>query len=215
MGARVVGEALSSESMKRLILPLAFALLGYDLNGSTVDLTPRYVDTEIDGIKFRRLYFTEDGKKIGISLDRETDVTADPGGGVIFRFPKVPDASFRMTRSPIGADRPMSEGSMEQYREAAKALVPSGVTDVVISEETTNPLPINRWVSQRFVITYLAGAAVMKQSVTFLNLNPETQVVLVTNASGKNFAEAAERSFQIIRTWHEVLPEDESRVTIN
>ena len=201
--------------MKRLFLPFAFALLAYDLNGSTVDLTPRYIDTEIDGIKSRRLYFTDSGKKIGISLDRETEVAADSSGGVIFRFPKVPDASFRMTQSTLGADLPMSEGTLEKYRAAATSITPSGATDVIVSEETANPLPVNRWVSHRFVVTYRVGAMVMKQSVTFLNLNQETQVMLVTNASGKNFAEAAERSFQIIRTWHEVLPEDESRVTIN
>ncbi len=201
--------------MKRLFLPLAFVLLACDLNGSTVDLTPRYIDTEIDGIKSRRLYFTEDAKKIGISLDRETEVAADSSGGVIFRFPKVADASFRMTRSTIGADQPMSEGSLEQYRTTAISLVPSGATDVVITEETANPLPINRWVSHRFVASYRIGAVVMKQSVTFLNLNPETQIMLLTSAFGKSFTEAADRSFQIIRSWHEVLPEDESRVTIN
>ena len=46
-------------------------------------------------------------------------------------------------------------------------------------------------------------------------LQAETQVVLVTNASLKNFVEAAERSYQIIRTWHEMLPGDENPNVVN
>ena len=46
-------------------------------------------------------------------------------------------------------------------------------------------------------------------SITFLNIDAEEQLLLLTSASEKNFKEAAERSWQIIRTWQPILPGDE------
>ena len=195
--------------MKKLLLPLGLAFLACDLGASPVDLTPRYVDTFIDGIKCRRLYFVEDAKKIGVSLDRETEVAPDPSGGVLFRFSKFPDASFRMAYSPLTPAEPMSEAALDRYRAAAQTFVPVGAIEVKVTAETANPLPINRWSSYRFAVSYQVGAAAQRQTVTFLNLNAESQVVLITGASPKNFPEAAERSFQIIRSWQELLPGDE------
>jgi hypothetical protein len=201
--------------MKRLFLPIGVALVAANLTAATIDLTPRYADTFIDGVNARRLYFLENSKKIGISLDFETQVAADGGGGVIFKFPKFPDSSFRIGRSPLTAEEPMSELSLGRYRTAAQTFVPGGATEVKVVEESANPLPINKWQSYRFLVTYQVGAAAMRQSVTFLNLNPQTQVILLTTSSPKSFAEAAERSFQIIRSWHEMLPGDEVPVKGN
>ena len=201
--------------MKRLLLPFTLALLAADLGASTVDLTPRYLDTQIDGIVARRLYFLEESKKIGICLDQETVVSAG-GGGVVFKFPKVPDASFRIATSPFSPDEAMNdETSLERYRTSALSYVPGGATEIKVLEETTNPLPINRWQSHRFLISYQAGANVAKLSVTFLNVNPTTQLVLLTTASTRNWEEAAGRSFEIIRTWHEILPGDELASRVN
>ena len=70
--------------MKQLLLPIALALLAANLGASTVDLTPRYVEIEFDGIQTRQLYFLEDSTKIGITLDQETTVTSG-GGSVVFK----------------------------------------------------------------------------------------------------------------------------------
>ena len=51
--------------------------------------------------------------------------------------------------------------------------------------------------------------AIVRISVTFLNLNTDDQLILVTTASERNFEEESERSFQVIRTWQELLPGDE------
>ncbi|MEA3213651.1 MAG: hypothetical protein QOE70_6708 [Chthoniobacter sp.] len=57
-------------------------------------------------------------------------------------------------------------------------------------------------------LAYSEGNQAFLQSVTFLNLNDSDQIPLITSAREKDFAEAAERSFQIIRTWQEMLPGD-------
>jgi len=173
-----------------------------------VDLTPRYIDTFIDGVANRRLYFADGEKKIGVRVNQETKV--EPGaGGVVFRFTKVPGATFLIKPSPMTGDQPFDGIALERYREAARRLLPPGVKDVKALEEVVDPLPINRWTGRRFVYSCEAVDAILAISVTFLNLNAEDQLVLVTTASERNFAEAAERSFQIIRTWQELLPGDE------
>ena len=69
-------------------------LLAMGIEGLAVDLTPRYIDTFVDGFASRRLYFADGEKKIGLSLDQETKVEGGSGGAV-FRFTKVPDATLR------------------------------------------------------------------------------------------------------------------------
>lgn len=187
------------------------ALLALELTAPAIDLTPRYIDTFIDGIAMRRLYFSDGDRKIGVSLDRETSVEAG-GGGVIFRFEKQPDATFLIKTSPMTADQPFDGVSLERYREAARRLLPPGMRNVKALDEVANTLPINRWTSRRFTYTCEDANAPWAVSVTFLNVKADTQLVLVTCATERNFAEAADRSFQIIRTWQPFLPGDEKPI---
>lgn len=192
-------------------LPLFLALV---LPAAAVDLTPRYIDTFADGVASHRLYFADGERKIGLSLDRETDVLAG-GGGVIFRFPRFPEASFLVKHSPVTADQPFSGVALDRYREAARRLLPPGSTEVRVRDEVRDPLTINRWRSYRLAYTFASGTVPMVQQITFLNLSADEQLVLVATASERNFAEAAARSFQIIRTWQPMLPGDEKPVRQN
>lgn len=203
--------------MPRRLSKVAFSFTGLlvmVLGAGAVDLTPRYIDTFIDGVANRRLYFTDGEKKIGVSLDHETKVEAG-AGGVVFRFPKYPDATFLIKPSPMTADQPFEGIALERYREAARRFLPPGATNIKALEEVADPLPINRWTSRRFAFTCDSVETAIAISVTFLNLNAEDQLVLVTTSTTRNFAEAAERSFQIIRTWQELLPGDEKRIKNN
>ena len=193
---------------------IAIALSAGLRTSSAVDLTPRYIDTFEAGVAGHRLYFSDGEKKIGISLGRETDVIA-AAGGVIFRFPKFPEASFLVKHSPVTADQPFSGVPLDRYREAARRLLPPGSTEVKALDETRDPLTINRWRSYRLACTFAAGGTPMVQQVTFLNLSADEQLVLVTTASERNFAEVAARSFQIIRSWQPMLPGDEKPVRQN
>ena len=197
--------------MKILATCILPALLAGDLCAAVVDFSPHYIDTFIDGFKMRRLYFVEGTKKIGVSTDQETEVHSEGNGGVGFSFQKYPDARFVIENSRLTPEQPMDEGSLDTYRKAAQELLPRGAAEVKIVSEAADPLPINKWKSHRIVMSFQLGPNAMSQSVTFLNLSAEQQVVLITSSITRNFAEAAERSFQIIRTWQELLPGDERR----
>lgn len=172
-----------------------------------IDLTPRFIDTFADGVTFHRLYFSDGQKKFGVSLNRETEV-APEAGGVLFRFPKVPNATFLVVRSRLSPDDKFEGTALERYRESARRLLPVQARGSAIKEEVPNPFPINDWKSHRFVLSFNIGAVRHLQSVTFLNLNDTDQIALITSAPEQDFEEAAHRSFQIFRTWQEMLPSD-------
>ena len=203
-----MGEVVRSASVTRAVMAALGLLWVLGLPAPAVDLTPRYIDTFIDGHASRRLYFSDGEKKIGISLDRETRVEG-AAGGAVFRFAKFTDMTFLVKPSPMTPDQLFEGIALERYREAARRLLPPGSKNVKALEELPDPLPINRWTGRQFLYSCEVLDALVMMSVTFLNLNTDDQVILVTTASERNFAEAAERSFQVIRTWQELLPGDE------
>ena len=203
-----MGQVVGPASVRHAAWAALGLLWVLGLPVSAVDLTPRYIDTFIDGHASRRLYFADGEKKIGVSLDRETRVEAG-AGGVVFRFGKFTDITFLVKPSPMTPDQPFDGIALERYTEAARRLLPPGAKSVKALEETADPLPINRWTGRRFLYSCEVVDSVLMMSVTFLNLNSDDQLILVTTASERNFAEAAERSFQVIRTWQELLPGDE------
>jgi len=193
---------------------LLAGLIALEIPATAIDLTPRYIDTFIDGVASSRLYFADGEKKIGVSLDHETTVEAG-GGGVLFRFTKVPDATFLIRSSPMTPDQPFEGIALDRYREAARRLLPPAVKNVKALEEAANTLPVNRWTSRRFSYTCDSVDSALAVSVTFLNLNADTQLILVTTATERNFADASDRSFQIIRTWQPLRPKDEKPIKNN
>jgi hypothetical protein len=194
-------------------LVLLLAMLPWFADAA-IDLTPRYIDTYNDGIVFQRLYFTDGEKKFTVRSNRETVVTGE-SGGAMFRFTKLPNSSFQILRSRLTPEQLFSGTALEQYREAAKRLLPVLAKASSIREETVDPLPINNWKGYRLILSCDLNGKTYLQSVTFLNLTPTDQVVLVTTAPEATFQEAADRSFQIIRTWQELLPGDERPAPYN
>lgn len=194
--------------MRKILLTLFASLLIPDLALAAVDLTPRFTEFFIDGMSIRRLYFTDRDKKFTVSTNQETDVT--PGtGGALFRFKKFPDATFLAIRSRHTPNDKFEGQILDRYRESAKRLLPVQGRNSVIRGESMDCYPINDWKSYRIILGYEVGGLPHLQSVTFINLNDADQVTLVTSAPEKEFDEAAHRSYQIFRTWQEVLPGDE------
>ena len=96
--------------------------------------------------------------------------------------------------------------SLEVYRKAVLQLAPTGATEVAILHEDLNPLPVNDWKSYRFVLAYKLPGSDLRTEITFLNLDEKQQLMLRTTADAKQFGVATSRAFNIIRSWHEMLP---------
>jgi len=200
--------------MKRTLCALLLATLLPQLAPAAVDFTPRFTDFFMEGATLRRLYFADGDRKFLVSLNRETETVAD-AGGTLFRFTKVPSATFIVTRSRQVPTDLFEGASLDRYREAARRLLPVGTRGAVITEETADVYPINNWKSFRITLSFTVGPVIYLQSVTFLNMNNSDQAALITAAPEKDFNEAAHRSYQIFRTWQEMLPGDEKIVGHN
>jgi hypothetical protein len=198
--------ALSILFVKELQGFLSLILLALPCRASAIDLTPRFSDSSIGGIVQHRLFFADGSQKISVHLDFQTAVEAG-GGGAVFRFQRLPDAVFILRESPMVADQPFNGVSLERYREAAHRLLPPNVTNVEALEEIRDPITLNGWSSYRFLLSYQERGEARISSVTFVNLNGDEQLALITSALAKNFEEAADRSWQIMRTWHLLEPE--------
>ncbi len=186
----------------------ALLLTGLTLSAGAIDLTPHYISHMTEGVVVRRPYFADGGKKYGIKLDSETKLTASDGGA-LFRFDKFPEATTRLRSSTVPAQTGFAPETFELYRQAALALLPPGVTGVEIIGNEPNPYPINGWSSLRLTLSYRINNSARRQSVTFLNLKPTEQIIVQTAASETNFEDVSARTFDIIRRWHEIVPEEE------
>lgn len=179
-----------------------------------LDLSPRWIDTYAEGVPIRRLYFANGSDKITLTPDREAEPAAGLGG-TVFRFKKFPDASFIVRKSTLTPAVPFDGPELDQYRAAARGLLPVGVQTSEIADEVRDPLPINNWRSYRVTLRFVRSGQPTQQSVTFFNLDEREQVALVTTAPLKFWDEIAARSFNIIRTWQPMNPNDLTLPTEN
>ncbi len=193
--------------MQRRYLSITL-LAGLTLSANATDLTPHYISHLDDGVVINRPYFADGGKKFGIKVDGDTKLTASDGGA-LFRFDKIPEATMRLRSSALPAQTGFAPETFEIYRQAALALMPPGATAIEIVGNEANPYPINGWSSLRLTFAYRIADTARRQSVTFLNLKPTEQIVIQTAANEATFDEVSARTFNIIRRWHEIVPEEE------
>jgi hypothetical protein len=182
-------------------LSLLLALSAF--SASALDLTPRYLNVTADGISIRRPYFADGSKKYAVTLDVETELLPYEDG-CLFRFIKLKQTEMRLRPSSFRVEEKFAPENLVRYQEAARKLLPQLAEGVILAQETPNPMPINGWEGHRFTYTYRTPAGMVRESITFLNITPTQQVIVQVYAMEKDFADASERGWDIIRRWHEV-----------
>lgn len=198
--------------MKKTLLTTATALLLFASPATPgLVLTPRLVTLDFGGVPVHRAYFMDGDKKFAVTMDNETELSAH-GDGAIFRFSRIPLATVELHPSPLKAGTSFAPENITQYTKAARQFIAANAE--VWSEEPVvfEPLPINGWKSCRFNFFYHVGGSPIRADVTFIDLNPREQIVVVTGGTANSYANVRSRSDDIIRRWHEVTPEVESGV---
>lgn len=174
----------------------------------TLDLTPqKFVHGIEDGTG--HYYFKDNARKLKVSfrVDCETAVEGQ-SSSLHFRFTNTDSADMKVSTSPLGPGLLFDEKGLEQYRQAAQACLPAGSTEVVLEQETPDVVPINSWSSYQFVFKYLLYGARFRKSVTFLNYSEKDQVVMSVGAQPKDYQDTYDRSFRILNSFHEILPNE-------
>jgi len=202
--------------MKRLFLLPALFLLGAAPSpaapaapassgpATTLDFTPRRAG-DPDG--FSRIYFNDGGKKYTVSLPYNTDVSGSRFE-VTFRFENLRTSSFTLKLSPHSPEQPFDEENLPAYRQTAATLAPPGMQAPPAQEEKENPLAGNGWTSHRIISTYQLPGNNIRQSITFLNLTPTQQIIVIVTAFENEFERTSQQGEALLHSWRS-LPEGE------
>ena len=175
---------------------------------SALDLTPHLIETTIAGYPKRLVRVQDAGRKYTLNIDRETEV-ASRSGGIKFAFQKLPDIDFLVMPSKFKPTDAFDEARLVEYRASARSLLPARAKSAEVVQELANPLNVNNWKSFRIKFHFTMDSRDCTQEVTFLNVTENDQIVLVTSSPEKVWKEAGARSWEIIRTWTEMLPGDD------
>ena len=189
----------------KLLLGIAFAI--GTLSAPALDLAPNFAPIASDGIVLRNPYFTDGPKKYGVIMNMDTELTAY-GDGALFRFTKLDHAEMRLRHSPFRVTEKFGPDTLDAYEQAARKMLPQLAEGAALEKQVKNPLPMNAWESHRFVFKYTMPAGVMRESITFLNILPDAQVVLQVYGKDSEFEKALIRADDLIRRWYEIDPKD-------
>ena len=175
------------------------------VTAQAIDFTPRFMMESADGIVLKRPYFADGEKKYGIKLYGDTDLIQQ-GDAALFKFNKLMYGTMLWRPSLFTPAIPFDAVNLPNYTAAALQYLPKGSAGAKVEGEEENVYPINHWICHRYTISYTFYGYPMKDTVTFLNLNDKEQFVIQVSSRNQDFNEIAARSWDIIRSWHEMEP---------
>ncbi len=159
-----------------MVHALKFAAAGLLLAASAradLQLTPRLVDYELDGVKFKQLVFSDGSGK---------DITYSPPTGweysgsatkLSLRPPKKPQAEATVTKVTLSRPGVFDDESIKKITDEALASVPSSSTNVTLVSQEKNPLMIEKKETFLVTIAYSFYGENYKRSIMFLNRSKE------------------------------------------
>jgi hypothetical protein len=176
-----------------------------------LDLTPQYKAIELGEAVIHRVHFRDGDKEFAVTINADTEISGGANHAV-FRFKTISMAEMSLRQSTIKPAVPFSPEYLPNYKIVARQQL--GATAQIVAEAAPefDVLPINGWKSCRFNFTTKQPGLVFKTEVTFLNLNSEQQIIIVTTSKESDFPEVQARVHKIMNRWHQVLPGDEAGV---
>lgn len=171
-----------------------------------LNLQPREVMTEKDGPPVRRYFFQDEGKRLFFRIDGKMAVNGSANEAV-FRFSDIHDAAMRLAKSRITPETAFDEKGLKSYRPAAQSYVPPQATDVRITEESSNAIPINKWTDHQFTLTYKLFGSPYRESVTFINYSPTEQIVFDVRSPEVDYDKTYSRSYHVLNSLSDLVGE--------
>lgn len=188
-------------ALKRFICLIIVCAAATRTSRGDLDLTPLSVTRVMNNIRFCCPYFLDGETRYSVNLPAGVTFVSD-GGGTLFRFAETGGAVFLMRPSPLKPKVLFEEPDLKLYRKAALSFVPASADSTAIQKEQPNPLPMNNWNSYRFTVSSNVSGVSTIQEITFLNFSDTQQIVLITTADSRYFDQAAQKSFEIINSFH-------------
>ena len=170
-----------------------------------LDFQVQSIQVEEDGYKHEQPFLRNDEHtRIFLTLPAGWDRTAEPNALTLSARAEN-ETTIRLEKSPLTPDLPFKEKGLDAYRQRALASVPQGATEVQVSVDLDEPLPIFHWKSHEFVVDYVFFGRAFRRSQVFLDLNATEQILMTTVAPKAGFDRAHEAAFDVLRSW-QVMP---------
>lgn len=194
--------------MKRTFASLAVASVCLN-TAFAINLQPRETTVEKDGPPVRRYFFTDETKQVLFRIDSKMTVSGSTNQAV-FNFQDIRNASMRLTTSGMTPQTPFDEKNLELYRAAMRGFVPADAKDVQITEEKSDAVPINGWISHQFVAIYKLFNFPYRHSVTFFNYSATQQLVFDVVAPESDYEKVYARSYRVLNSLSDFVPAHEA-----
>ena len=147
----------------------------------------------------RRYFFQDEGKRLLFRIDGNMTVGGS-ANEALFRFSDIHDAAMKLSKSRMTPQTAFDEKGLKLYRPAAQSYVPAQATDVQITEENSDAIPINGWVDHQFMLTYKLFGFPYRESVTFFNYSPAEQLVFDVRSPAADYEKTYSRSYRVLNS---------------
>lgn len=137
-----------------------------------LQLTPKVAEYELDGVKFKQIAFSDDGKTITYQSPRGWDYSGN-ATQLTLRPPNKAQAEATITKIPLSQPGSFDEASLKKLVTEAAALVPKDSANVSVVAEEQNPLMIQRKGTFLVTLGYTYYGQKMSRSILFLNRGKE------------------------------------------
>lgn len=114
---------------------------------------------------------------------------------------KLPGSEVRLEKSPFTPEVAFKAPDLARYRDHALAQAPAGSTEVRLTGETEDPLPIFDWKDYEYILEYALYGQNYKRGVLFLNVDGKTQLRVTVVAPPADFDRVRKSAFRLLQSW--------------
>jgi hypothetical protein len=158
--------------MVRSLTLVSFGALLAISAGAELQLGPTVDEYELDGIKFKRLAFTDGNKKVTYQSPRGWDYFGS-SARLVLHPPNRNQAEATITRISLPEPGKFDDESVKRLVTQATAALPQGSEKIAVISQEKNPLMINRKETFLVVFGYTLFGQAYNRSILFLNREKE------------------------------------------
>lgn len=150
-------------------LTIVFAcLLSAGIARAELDLTPKLSHYDLDGIKFRKLVFSESGKEITYVPPRDWDYSGT-AARLVLHPPKKTQAEASITKFALPGITALDEQATKMLVAEALKSLPVESTNVSVTSQEKNPFLVAGKETFLVSLTYNLYGETYSRSLVFLN----------------------------------------------
>lgn len=157
-------------------------------------------EENVEGPDVERTYFLAGSKRIVFGQPKGCTLTSAGGHLLILLTDTGLDGEIHVDRSAFTPESDLARDAL-LYRAAAAKDMPNGATGVEVQQPVMNPYPYNGWKSLGFTWTYASSGRSMVRTVSYINLEIGTQIVVTTLSSKKDAEQVNKIARQFMSSW--------------